>query len=205
MADNIIALMSMYDQQIYAIGKGPSATTINAPAASIEQGKSLVISGTVTDISSGAFEYERTARFPNGVPAVSDESQSAWMDYVYMQMPRPTNATGVPVSINVVDPNGNYRTIGTTTSDSNGFYSYQWTPDIYGKYTAIATFAGTNSYFGSSAEAAFAVDQAAATATPAPTPIASMSDQYFIPAVIGIIVAIFIAAVAIVLVLKKKP
>ena len=30
-----------------------------------------------------------------------------------------------------------------TTSDASGFYSYQWTPDITGKYTVIATFGGT--------------------------------------------------------------
>jgi outer membrane protein assembly factor BamB len=204
MADNIIALMSMYDQQIYAIGKGPSATTIQAPGASIDFGKSVVLSGMVTDISPGTMEYERVSRFPNGVPAVSDESESAWMEYVYMQMPRPTDVTGVSVSINVLDANGNYRNIGTTTTDANGFYSLQWTPDISGKYTVIATFAGTNGYYGSSAEAAFAVDEPALTPAPTQAVQISLADQYFMPAVVGIIIAIFIAAAAIVLVLRKK-
>ena len=124
----------------------------------IELGKSLVISGTVTDISAGTKQDDQAARFPDGVPAVSDESQTAWMEYVYQQNQLPTNATGVPVTLNVIDANGNYRTIGTTTSDATGFYSYQWTPDIEGKYTVYASFAGSESYWPSKATTAFAVE-----------------------------------------------
>ena len=64
-----------------------------------------------------------------------------------------------------LDSNGNYRTIGTATTDASGTYSLTWTPDIPGNYTVIATFAGTNGYWPSSAETAFNVMQApAATA-----------------------------------------
>ena len=90
------------------------------------------------------------------------------MEYVYMQKPKPTNATGVPVTLTVTDSNGNTRPIGTTTSDSSGAFSFQWAPDITGKYTVTATFAGSNAYYGSSAETAFAVDPEAATASPQP-------------------------------------
>ncbi len=72
----------------------------------------------------------------------------------------------VPVELSVIDTNGNERTIGTTTSDSSGTFSYQWTPDITGKYTVTATFAGTNSYWPSYSETTFAVDPA--TSTPIP-------------------------------------
>ena len=58
----------------------------------------------VTDISAGSKQNEQAADFPNGVPCVSDASMSGWMQYVYMQQPEPTNATGVPVTISVVDP-----------------------------------------------------------------------------------------------------
>ena len=75
-----------------------------------------------------------------------------WMEYVYMQKPKPTDVTGVTVSIDVIDANGNQRTIGTTTSDSSGAFSYAWTPDIEGKYTVIASFTGSESYWPSSAE-----------------------------------------------------
>ena len=97
--------------------------TVDAAPGSITVGSSLVIKGTVTDIAAGTTQDEQAARFPNGVPAVSDASQSAWMEYVYMQKPRPTNVTGVPVELSVVDANGNYRSIGTTTSDADGFFS----------------------------------------------------------------------------------
>jgi len=33
------------------------------------------------------------------------------------------DATGVEVTLSVVDANGNYRVIGTTTTSSDGFYS----------------------------------------------------------------------------------
>ena len=85
------------------------------------------------------------------------------MEYIYMQKAKPTNTTGVPVSIAVIDANGNYRTIGSTTSVSSGAYSLQWTPNIEGKYQVIATFAGTQSYYPSSAETSFAVDPATPT------------------------------------------
>ena len=203
--DDIIALMNSYDQQVYAIGKGPSATSITAPDVSVELGKSIMIKGKVTDISPGTAEYALTARFPNGVPAVSDESMSDWMQYVYMQFPRPTNTTGVPVIIDVIDSNGNYRNIGTTTSDASGTFNFAWQPDIPGAYTVIAKFAGSKAYYPSSAETAFVVDETAATPTPTQISITSMSDSYFVPAVAGIIVAIAIGFALTILMLRKKP
>ena len=74
--DSIIATMDTYDQRIYAIGKGPSQTTINAPTVSADAGKSFIIQGSVTDISPGTQTSALQMRFPNGVPAVSDASQS---------------------------------------------------------------------------------------------------------------------------------
>jgi hypothetical protein len=53
---------------------------------------------TVIDTSAGTQQPEQKADFPTGIPAVSDESQSAWMEYVYMQKPKPI-AIGVPVQI----------------------------------------------------------------------------------------------------------
>ena len=102
------------------------------------------------------------------------------------------NATGVSVTLTVMDANGNIRPIGTTTSDASGFYSFQWTPDIHGKYTVYASFDGSNSYWPSQAETAFAVDPAAPTATPSPSAEKSMADQYFVPAIAGLFVAIIV-------------
>ena len=79
-----------------------------------------------------------------------------------------SNATGVEVTLDVIDANGNYRPIGVTTSDTDGFYSFEWTPDIEGKYTVIAKFEGSESYWGSQAETAFVANDAAPTPTAQP-------------------------------------
>jgi hypothetical protein len=204
-ADGYATWFNGLDNQIYSVGRGPSTLTVSAPQASIELCHSLIISGTVMDSSAGTKQDEQAARFANGVPVSSDASMKDWMGYVYQQKTLPTNFTGVEVSLSVVDANGNYRTIGVTTTDYTGQYSYQWTPDIAGKYTVIATFSGTNGYWPATATTAFAVDPAAATATPQPTQTASMADLYFLPAIAGLFVALVVVIVLVLLVLKKHP
>ena len=102
------------DNQIYSIGKGPSAITASVQNDIIANGNNVLITGKVTDISAGTKSPNLMARFPQGVPAVSDESMTDWMQYIYMQMPKPTNTTGVTVNLEVIDANGNQRPIGTT-------------------------------------------------------------------------------------------
>ena len=207
-ADGVLIYWNNYDGQVYAVGQGPSQLTVTAANPVAPLGTPVVIRGTVTDISAGTQQNEQAADFPNGVPAVSDASQSAWMAYVYMQKAKPTNATGVPVSIDVIDSNGNYRNIGTATSDSSGMFTLTWMPDIQGNYTVIATFAGSDSYWGSSSETSFDATAApAATAAPTPTP-ASMADLYFLPLSIGMIIVIVIVVALLALVLlmlRKRP
>jgi outer membrane protein assembly factor BamB len=202
--DSIIATMDTYDQRVYAIGKGPSATTITAPNVGVALGKSVLVNGMVTDISPGTQDYALTARFPDGVPAVADESMSDWMKYVYAQFSRPANATGVEVVISVVDPNNNCYEVGRTTTDADGFYSVAFTPEVPGKYTVFASFDGSSAYYGSYAQTAINVEEApAATPVPTPTP-ASAADLYFVPAVIGIIVAIIVVGLLLFLLLRKR-
>jgi hypothetical protein len=205
-ADGYFAFLNCYDMQVYSVGKGPSAMTVEAPKISVELGKSLVITGTVTDIAAGTKQKVQAARFPNGVPAVSDESMSAWMEYVYMQKPRPMDTVGVPITISVVDANGNYRDIGTTTSDADGFFSYDWMPDIPGKYIVYASFAGSESYWPSHDVTAFVVDPAAPT--PVPTEalnLQSTADMYILPGIVAIITAIGIGFALTILMIKRKP
>jgi hypothetical protein len=203
-ADGYLAYLNIYDYQIYSIGKGPTQTTVTAPLDSIQLGKSLVISGTVTDIAAGTKQNAQAARFPAGVPAVSEQSMKSWMEYVYMQKPRPTNATGVPVILNVVDANGNYRTIGTVTSNSDGFYAFNWTPDISGQYTVYASFDGSESYWPSHAVASFAVDQTAPTPSAIAEVVNSPTDMYILAGVAAIIIAIAIVGLVIVLMLRQR-
>lgn len=204
-ADGYLTCMNGYDQQIYSIGRGPSQTTVSAPDLSAAFGQSVVIKGTVTDISAGTQQSQQAARFPNGVPAASDASMKDWMGYVYQQRPAPSNFTGVPVTINIVDANGNYRSIGTATTDATGVFSFVWTPDITGAYTVYATFAGTNGYYPSTASTAFNVMEAQATPTPAATAAPSMADQILLPLGIIIIVLIVVIGAATLLMLRKRP
>jgi hypothetical protein len=206
MGDSIFTTMDTYDQRIYAVGKGPTMTTVIASPGVSTMNNGVMIQGYVTDISPGTRDDVMAMRFPNGVPAVSDESQSDWMLYLYKQFARPMNATGVTVSLAVLDANGNFRNIGTTTADANGFYSLSWNPDIEGKYTVYATFGGSKAYYGSSGQTAFAVNAAPATPTPSPAPVAGMVETYFIPAVAAIIVVIIIVgAILLMALIRKRP
>jgi hypothetical protein len=129
------------------------------------------------------------------------------MEAVYEQQSMPTNVTGVPVSLYVLDSNHNYRQIGSTTSDASGMFTYTWTPDIPGDFTVYAVFAGSQSYYGSSAETSFYASAAAPTVAPTATPqanLATTSDlmTYMAVGVIAIIIAIAIVGI---LMLRKHP
>jgi hypothetical protein len=199
--DSIIATMDTYDQRVYAIGKGPSATSVSASPKVSVYGSSVLVEGMVTDKSPGTKDAGLMMRFANGVPVVSDESMSDWMLYVYKQFPRPADAVGVEVAISVLDPNDNYYEVGRATSDADGFYSLAFTPEVPGKYTVIANFAGSGAYYGSHAESAINVDELP-TGTPPPTPTpAPMTDTY----VLGIGSAILVVVIiGFVLLLFKK-
>ena len=159
--DSIIATMDTYDQRIYAIGKGPSQTTVDAPLVALEQGKSVIIRGTVMDISAGTESSALKARFPAGVPVVSDNDMNEWMLYVYKQFEAPADVEGVNVFIKVQDPNGDYYS-ETVTTDKHGVFSMMWAPSIVGEYKVTAIFEGSNAYYSSEATTTFGVDAAPA-------------------------------------------
>ena len=199
-ADGYLTAFNSYDGQIYTFGQGLSATSVTAPQVATSLGNPVLVQGTVTDQSPGQTCLGIPAA---GTPAISDNDQTAWMQYLYMQQPIPANATGVPVALSYVDPNGNFYNLGTSTSDMTGHYSYTFTPTIPGTYTLTATFGGSGAYFGSTSETYFTV--APHAATPTPTPL-SLADTYFLPMSIAIILAIvIIGAILAVLVLRKRP
>jgi len=199
--DSIIATQDTYDQRVYAIGKGPSATTVAASPKVSVHGSNVLVEGIVTDISPGTEDYALTARFPNGVPAVSDESMSDWMLYVYKQFARPADVVGVEVVIEVLDPNNNFYEVGRTTSDSDGFFKLMFEPEVPGEYTIFASFEGSKAYYGSHASTAIGVEEAP-VATPEPTPVPQAPvETYFAVSTIAIIVAIVIVGF---LILRKR-
>ena len=206
-ANGYVVALNNYDNQIYSFGKGPTTTTIQTPLNMVTSGQSLVVQGTVMDISAGTKQSMIATRFPNGVPAVSDNDQSAWMEYVYMQNPAPTNAAGVPVTLTFIDPNGNYHQTSVTT-DASGSFSLIVPSDmipVEGKYSVVASFEGSGAYWPSNAQSSFAIGvQPTSTSTPTEsTP--SIADQYFLPAIAAIIILLIIGIALILLTLRKRP
>jgi hypothetical protein len=200
-ADNVMLSMNAYDNQIYAFAKGPSTMTVSAPSTGVTTKTPITITGTVMDISAGSKQHAVALNFPNGIPCVSDASQSRWMEYVYQQQPMPTDTTGVEVTLSVLDANNNFRTIGTTTSSASGVFSYLWTPDISGTFHVYASFTGSNSYFGSSAETAVYAGEPP-TATSTQQTVQQQAD-YNVP-IIGVGIAVIIAIALVGLILYRK-
>jgi outer membrane protein assembly factor BamB len=209
MADGKVLGLNYFDNKIYCIGKGSSATTVSAPQVVPALGSSVMIAGTVTDDTPGAGSRNANDKVDmvlKGTPAISDSDMGRWMEYLFMDQAKPSSAKGVPVSLDTIDPNGNFVHIGDVTSDINGNYGLKFTPEVSGNYQIIATFAGSKAYGGSTATTYLSIDQAAPTSSPAPTPAPeSVADQYLLPATAGIIVAIAIATIVIVLALRKRP
>jgi len=206
-AYGVMTTFNSYDGQIYAYSQGPSKTTVCVPSVGVTTKTPITISGTVTDISAGASQSAVAKNFPNGLPCVSDASMSGLMEAAYEQQPLPSNLTGVPVNIYVLDSNNNYRSIGTTTSDASGTYGLTWTPDIAGNYTVYAVFAGSHGYYPSSATAYMYAGEPPATAAPTATPIGNVATQSTLEylGIAIIIVIIIIGAVLALLVTRKHP
>ena len=181
---------------MYVFGKGKSATTVEAPSTQIQVGQKFTITGTVLDISPAQ----------SGTAAISEKDMSAWMEYLHKQLPKPTDAVGVTVDLIALDPNGNQIYIGQTTSNIDGTYGFSWAPEVPGLYQITAIFAGSNSYGSSTASTYLTAVEEPATPPPAtPIPLTT-ADMYFVPAVAGIIVSIFIVGVILaLLMIKKRP
>jgi hypothetical protein len=209
MGDGKVVGLNYYDNQLYCIGPGTSATTVSAPQSAASVGSVLTIIGTVTDQTATGrrndnFNFDFTLK---GTPAISDASMGRWMEYMFENQALPSNATGVPVTLDAVDPNGNFIHIGDVTSDITGAYGCEFTPQVPGQYQIIATFAGSNSYGPSFAQTYLAVGDAAATPAPTAAPqtnLATTTDimTYMALGVIAIIIAIAIVGV---LLLRKRP
>ena len=195
--DSIIATMDTYDQQIYAVGKGPSDMTVLAPNIAITAGTTALISGTVMDVSPGTQSDRAQLQFPKGVPVASDESQSEWMLHVYKQFAAPATFTGVEISLYAWDGQSEEsELIGKTTTDIYGRYSVAWTPTKAGQYEIYAFFDGSASYYSSEAKA-----EAYVSAAPEIVEVETPPYELYI---IGVGIAIIaVVLIGVVLILKK--
>ncbi len=199
-ADGYLTASNSYDGYMYVFGKGESATSVSAPQTQVTAGTNAIISGTVLDQSPAQM----------GKACVSDDSMGTYMEYLHMQHPidgiyHNITITGVPVSIDATDPNGNPQHLGDTTSDISGTFHYTWTPTIAGTYQITATFAGNGGYGSSWAETAAVVANAQPTQTPTQAQAVPDYTMTIIAGVIAIIIAVLIIGAVIVLILRKRP
>jgi hypothetical protein len=120
-----------------------------------------------------------------------------------MQHDIPANVTGVLVSLDTVDPNGNAVHIGEVTTDMSGTFKMAWAPKVPGVYSITATFMGDDSYGSSWAETGVLAQSA--TTAPSQTSTAEIiqapMEMYFIASTAAIIVAIAIVGL---LLLRKR-
>ncbi len=195
-ADGYFVFLNFNDMQIYCIGPGKSATAVSASPSVITEESSVLITGSVTDQSP----------HPNlkGTAAISDADQGAWMNYMVSKTTAKPNVMGVEVSLDTIDPNGNFIHIDTVTSDSSGMYKKLWTPDVPGEYTIIATFTGSGSYGPSQAETAIGVAEAVQTTTPPVTAPPADNTMTLLVGAIAVILAVIVAILAVVA-LRKRP
>jgi len=123
-----------------------------------------------------------------------------------MQHSIPADVTGVPISIDAIDPNNNPVHIADVTSDISGTFGYTWKPTMAGDYKITASFVGDDSYGSSWAQTcATVVDAPTSTATTTQAPQSNSTEPmelYFAISTIAIILAIAIVGV---LLLKKRP
>ncbi|MCL2288187.1 MAG: PQQ-binding-like beta-propeller repeat protein, partial [Candidatus Bathyarchaeota archaeon] len=190
------------DGYLYCYGKGQSETTISASQVPLTLGQKALITGTVLDLSPAQ----------PGAPCVSKESVAAQMEQyhigasvggvfsgvmMYDGSYGDVMMVGVPVSLDVLDPNGNHYNIGTVISDGySGVFGYSdWVPKVAGQYTITATFMGDESYGSSFATTYLVVAEGAEGAS---------SDNTLLYALIGATVAIIVVMIACFIIFRKK-
>ncbi|UCG82504.1 MAG: PQQ-binding-like beta-propeller repeat protein, partial [Dehalococcoidia bacterium] len=184
------------DGYMYVFGKGESETTITAPQTEIPLGQSVMLTGTVLDQSPAQ----------SGTPCVSKDSMALQMEHIHKQLPiagiwQNETITGVPVSLDTVDPNGNFIHIGDVTTDGySGTFGFMFTPEVPGTYTIMATFIGDESYGSSFAQTYVGVVEAPEPAPEYGTPEwpaypEPEEEADYTPMFLGIIVAVAVAIV----------
>jgi hypothetical protein len=207
LADGMLIAFDYYDGQVYAFGKGPSDTKVSAPQIVPALGSSITITGRVTDQTpTGRRNVNNELQFAlKDSPAISDKDMQAWMEYKFMGQAMPKNAKGVPVSLDTIDPNGNLVHVGDVTSDISGNYGFAYTPEVPGTYQIIATFAGSSSYYGSTATTYLTIGGEPTTPTEQPAVVLPPTEMYFAISTLAIIAVIAIIGALIMIMLRKKP
>jgi hypothetical protein len=87
------------NEQQFTIGKAPSKMTVSVSKQVTTVDSTIVISGNVIDVSPGTERDDLRLRFPNGIPAVGDESIDEWMRYIYKQYEPPASVRGIEITV----------------------------------------------------------------------------------------------------------
>ena len=194
-ADGVLVASDSYMPFMYGFAKGLTEITVTASPKTTTRGSNVLIEGTIMDLSPAQ---------PN-TPAVSEESMTAWMEYLHMQQPKPTDTTGVTIKLTAVDQTGKSIDIGTTTSDALGNYAISRTPPSTGLYTIKAEFEGSKAYYSSEAGTAISASETSPIVTSTPIPVVEppSSDS---PTTMYIIIAaaVIIAIVAATMLLLRR-
>jgi hypothetical protein len=199
-SDGYLTAANSWDGYMYVFGKGKTQTTLETPLIAANKGQSIVLQGTILDMSPAQ----------PGTPCVAKESMTTQMEYLHEQQPIAglwNNETikGVPVSLDTIDPNGNSIHIATVNSEGySGTYAYTWTPEIPGQYQITATFIGDESYGSSFATAYTSVtDNTQTTATPSNKETVVSNPPYELY-IIGMGIAIIVTVLSIGFLLYRK-
>jgi outer membrane protein assembly factor BamB len=154
-ADGYVVAYNGYDNRLYCFGKGKTDTTISASPKVSTQGSTILVEGTVSDLTPSI----------QNTPAISDADMTPWMEYMYMQKPKPTNATGVKVFLQAIKSDGTIIDIWHATTDIMGHYEYAWNPPTTDTYKIIATFEGSEAYWESANQCGLSVVSAPSPST----------------------------------------
>jgi hypothetical protein len=203
-ADGYLIHGNAYDCYMYVFGKGKSETTVSGPLTAVPLGTSMMITGSVLDMSPAQ----------PSTPCVSKDSMSTQMSYLHMQYPidgllHDEVISGVPVALTAIGEDGDFVDLGTVTTDGyHGTFGKSWTPDKEGTYKIIASFESDDSYGSSSASTYVIVGPAPASdVTPEPTPEPGEPTQPLISTEAAVIIVVgIVAAVAIIayVVMRKR-
>ncbi len=199
-ADGYLTAANSRDGYMYVFGKGKTATTVTAPNVEVPLGTSVLVTGSVMDMSPAQ----------PGTPCVSKDSMQTQMEYLHLQQPIAgiwgnETITGVPVKLTAIDQSGVVTDLGTAvTNGYTGVFSLAWTPPAEGKYEILASFGPDESYGSSSSSTALLVGPAPETSDNSNPQIVSVPD--YTMTIIGAAIAMIIAvAIATILILRKRP
>lgn len=99
---------SIADGKLFLFEGKITETLITATPEVTSAGSSVLIKGSVMDISPGAKQAEWLNGSRRVSPVVDDGDMKAWMEYVYMQQPRPEEAKGVKVELYATKEGGGH-------------------------------------------------------------------------------------------------